>query len=202
MVQVPPLFVHSGVESNASCFCSRDFQREPGEDVQRVHAVQSQSAAGGRRVWVRVVDLQELGVSARRECCKCCIYHEYHTIIRCISCTVFTFFHLVLITCICTSQNVRSDGEGCGSTFFVEFPIYYKSREEESTAAVDSYQLFDAPAPSPSLTSRDMVLRRIAGEARVFPANEAGDFDTIDIENGMVPQQPRILIVDDSSANR
>ena len=102
-------------------------------------------------------------------------------------------------------QNVRSDGEGCGSTFFVEFPIYYRSREEESTAAVDSYQLFDVATPNTpisSLTSRDMVLRRIAGEARVFPANEAGDFDTIDIENGMMPQQPRILIVDDSSANR
>ena len=64
---------------------------------------------------------------------------------------------------------------------------------------MDTYQLHDAGTPKSSPTSKE-IARRLSIDARIFPVGE-GYPDKNDMESEL-PLQPRILVVDDSSANR
>lgn len=87
-------------------------------------------------------------------------------------------------------QHFRSDGEGLGSTFFVELPVYKKMTEEVHTA--------EAITPGPVERSADPADLNI-----LRALEEKKDDDNGDIESGFPKKKRlRVLIVDDSAANR
>ena len=90
-------------------------------------------------------------------------------------------------------QHFRSDGEGLGSTFFVELPVYKKM-----TDRVEEVHTAEAITPGPVERSADPADLNI-----LRALEEKKDDGNGDIESGSPKKKRlRVLIVDDSAANR
>ena len=168
----------------APLFC-RDRAGESVEDVQRVHAVQSQHPAGRRRVWAGAVDLQEPGYSARRTAGS-----EIYSIR--LSSDPLTKHSLLII------KSFHSDGEGLGSSFAIELPFYFRSMVNQAAAVLDS---------NVAIVPRQLQPRSHMGPVtvvRIAPYEHVPDMVVADDDAAIkgVTETLSILIVDDSSANR
>jgi hypothetical protein len=106
-------------------------------------------------------------------------------------------------------QSFHSEGEGKGCTFYVEFPFYNRRKVSPSPAVAGSGG--GCPSNLLAIASNNSFAVITPATSRVFPEMMVyninnvfrdADADVADLEMGIAQQQPQILIVDDSSANR
>ena len=90
-----------------------------------------------------------------------------------------------LHTYIHNIQHFRSGGEGLGSTFYVHLPVYNRRGDPEAERKATAIHSATNLAHNNNSDSLDMKI---------------DDNDDVDIEMGV--KKLRVLIVDDSSANR
>eukprot|EP01036_Dinobryon_divergens_P032345 gene32344-41909_t len=92
-----------------------------------------------------------------------------------------------------------AEGEGIGSTFAVELPIYNRTMDQHAAAEIE---IDSVVAFSPSLQPRRRI--RATSSARLFPVDDAAEEIMVHTDSGIegAAEKLSILIVDDSSANR